>query len=307
MRRYKFFKTVKGGFSVQFGSLITAMFTPFASNNKIDWFRLEECINRLIETGSDTIVVAGTTAESPALSHEEKLSLFRFTVDKAAGRVKVIAGTGSNNTKDSITLTKEAEQLGVDGVMLVVPYYNKPSQEGLFVHFKSISEATRLPVMLYNIPGRTGVNMTVETMLRLTNEIENIVAIKEASGDLNQISQLIARVPSTVNVFSGDDNLTLPILAIGGKGVVSVASHIVGEELKEMIESFFSGNVMRSIQLHQRLLPIFNGLFITSNPVPLKYAMSQKGWCEAHVRSPLVEMSGEERKATHVWLDQLLS
>lgn len=292
---------------MHFGCLATAMITPFTQNNEIDWFKVEECINRLIETGSDAIVVAGTTAESPNLSHDEKLNLFRFTVEKVAGRVKVIAGTGSNNTQDSILLTKEAEGMGVDGVMLVVPYYNKPSQEGLYHHFCTVAETTTLPVMLYNIPGRTGINMTVETMLRLTENNTNVVAIKEASGDINQIAQLISKVSSNVAVYSGDDNLTLPILAVGGVGVVSVASHIVGNEIKEMITTFLAGNVVRSIEIHHKLLPLFNGLFITSNPVPLKYAMSKKGWCEPYVRLPLVGMSEKEKKVTDSWINQLLS
>jgi 4-hydroxy-tetrahydrodipicolinate synthase len=289
---------------VLFGRLITAMATPFNQNLEIDWPRLSELIERLIETGSDAIVVAGTTAESPTLSHDEKLELFRFTLEKAGGRVKVIAGTGSNNTADSIRLTKEAEEIGVDGVMLVAPYYNKPSQEGLYLHFKAIAEATRLPVMLYNVPGRTSVNMSVETMVRLA-ELDNVVAIKEASGDLNQISRLVASLPEKVSVYSGDDNLTLPILAVGGVGVVSVASHLVGKEMKEMIDGFFTGDIKKALKVHQKLLPVFNGLFITTSPVPLKYAMSRLGWCEPHVRLPLAEMDESLKQKTDKWVEHL--
>lgn len=288
-----------------FGRLITAMFTPFTRDNEIDWPRLEECIERLIATGSDGIVVAGTTAESPNLSHEEKLRLFRFTVDKVAGRAKVIAGTGSNNTAQSIQLTKEAQEIGVDGVMLVAPYYNKPSQEGLIRHFTAIAESTKLPVMLYNVPGRTSVNMSAETMARLT-EIDNIVAIKEASGDLGQISEVIARVADDIAVYSGDDKLTLPVLAVGGAGVVSVASHVVGSEMKEMIDAFFAGDNSKALALHQKLLPVFNGLFMTTSPVPLKYAMSQKGWCEPYVRLPLVELDEKQKADAEAWVSQLL-
>jgi 4-hydroxy-tetrahydrodipicolinate synthase len=281
------------------------MYTPFTKELEIDWPSLEECIDRLIETGSDAIVVAGTTAESPNLTHEEKLALFRFTLEKVAGRVKVIAGTGSNNTAQSIQLTKEVEEIGVDGAMLVAPYYNKPSQEGMYQHFKAIIESTSLPVMLYNIPGRTGVNMTVETMVRLA-ELDRVVAIKEASGDLNQISKLIAAVPKRVAVYSGDDGITLPVMAVGGAGVVSVASHLVGKEMKEMINAYLEGNVQRAMEIHQRLLPVFHGLFITSSPVPLKYAMAQKGWSEPYVRLPLVEMSEQEKAATDAWVKELL-
>jgi 4-hydroxy-tetrahydrodipicolinate synthase len=294
-----------GGMFVLFGRLITAMYTPFTAQYEIDWASLEACIERLLATGSDAIVVAGTTAESPTLSHEEKVKLFQFTKEKVAGRAKVIAGTGSNHTAASIELTKEAEEIGVDGVMLVAPYYNKPSQAGLYAHFKAIAESTQLPVMLYNVPGRTSVNMSVDTMVRLA-EIDNVVAIKEASGDLGQISRLIARLPQKVAVYSGDDNLTLPILAVGGVGVVSVASHLFGKEMKEMIESFFAGDHAKALAIHQKLLPAFNGLFLTTSPVPLKYAMAKKGWSHPYVRLPLVEMSEEEKKATDVWIDALL-
>ncbi|MFC7442754.1 4-hydroxy-tetrahydrodipicolinate synthase [Laceyella putida] len=287
-----------------FGRLITAMFTPFTQENRIDWGKLEECIERLIETGSDAIVVAGTTAESPTLSHEEKVELFRFAKLKAGNRAKIIAGTGSNHTEQTILLTKEAEDIGVDGVMLVAPYYNKPSQEGLFQHFKTVVGATRLPVMLYNVPGRTSVNMTADTMARLA-QLENVVAIKEASGDLNQISQLVKQIPSDVEVYSGDDSLTLPILAVGGVGVVSVASHLVGREIKEMINAFYEGDHVRALSLHQKLLPVFNGLFMTSSPVPLKYAMSLNGWCEPRVRLPLVEMNEQEKAQAENWLKVL--
>ncbi len=287
-----------------FGRLITAMFTPFTSDNEIDWPRLEECIERLIATGSDGIVVSGTTAESPNLSHDEKLELYRFTVGKVAGRAKVIAGTGSNNTEQSIQLTKEAEKTGVDGVMLVAPYYNKPSQEGLIRHFTAIAESTRLPVMVYNVPGRTSVNMSAETMARLT-EVDNIVAIKEASGDLGQISEVISLVGDDIAVYSGDDKLTLPVLAVGGAGVVSVASHVVGSEMKEMIDAFFAGNNAKATELHQKLLPVFNGLFMTTSPVPLKYAMSQKGWCEPYVRLPLVELDDKQKAEADAWVSLL--
>jgi 4-hydroxy-tetrahydrodipicolinate synthase len=288
-----------------FGRLITAMYTPFTQANQIDWVGLGECIDRLIETGSDAIVVAGTTAESPSLSQAEKMKLFQFTLDKVAGRIKVIAGTGSNDTAQSLELTKKAEEMGVDGVMLVTPYYNKPSQAGLYQHFKTLAEAISLPIMLYNVPGRAAVNMSVETMVRLT-QLDRVVAIKEASGDLGQASALIASVAKDIAVYSGDDQFTLPMLAVGGAGVVSVASHLIGRPIKEMIEAYFTGQNEKALALHQKYLPVYHGLFITTNPVPLKYAMAQKGWSKPFVRLPLVEMSEREKEMTNEWIGELL-
>lgn len=288
-----------------FGRLITALYTPFTKEREIDWPRLGETVERLIDNGNDAIVVSGTTAESPTLTQEEKIELFRFVLEKVNRRIKVIAGTGSNNTLQSIQLTKKADEIGVDGVMIVAPYYNKPSQEGLYQHFKSIAEATTLPVMLYNVPGRTSVNMSAETMARLA-ELKNVAAIKEASGDLNQISSLIAALPDGVAVYSGDDGLTLPILSIGGAGVVSVASHLVSREIREMIDAYFRGDINRAQELHIRLLPVFQGVFITTSPAPLKYAMSRKGWSEPYVRLPIIELTEEEKKKTDQWVDELL-
>jgi len=280
---------------VQFGRLVTAMITPFTPDGAVDWRRVTELVEHLIRTGTETLVVAGTTGESPTLTHEEKLELFRRVSRQADGRVKVIAGTGSNNTEASIRLTKEAEEAGVDGVMLVGPYYNKPSQEGLFRHFQAIAEATSLPVMLYDVPGRTGMNISVDTMVRLA-EMDNVVAIKEASGDLSQVTELTSRVPDRVAVYSGDDKLLLPVLAVGGVGVVSVASHLVGSQLREMMDAFFAGDVRRAARIHQEYHPLFEGLFITSNPVPVKYALHVKGLCDPTVRLPLVPPTEEERR-----------
>src|SRR5690606_12949852 len=280
---------------VQFGRLVTAMITPFTPDGAVDWRRVTELVEHLIRTGTETLVVAGTTGESPTLTHEEKLELFRRVSRQADGRVKVIAGTGSNNTEASIRLTKEAEEAGVDGVMLVGPYYNKPSQEGLFRHFQAIGEATSLPVMLYDGPGRTGMNISVETVDRVA-EMDNVVAIKEASGDLSQVTELTSRVPDRVAVYSGDDKLLLPVLAVGGVGVVSVASHLVGSQLREVMDAFFAGDVRRAARIHQEYHPLFEGLFITSNPVPVKYALHVKGLCDPTVRLPLVPPTEEERR-----------
>lgn len=287
-----------------FGQLITAMVTPFNEENQIDWDSVKNLIEHLIATGSDSIVVVGTTGESPTLSHDEKIELFRFAVRQAKGRAKIIAGTGSNNTAQTVELTKEVEKLGVDGCLLVVPYYNKPSQDGLYQHFATVAKETTLPLMLYNIPGRTGINMSVETMVRLS-KLDNVVAIKESSGDLDHITKLIASIDQSTVVYSGDDYLLLPILSVGGKGVVSVASHLVGNQMKQLIEQFKSGNVQEAINLNQQLYPIFKGLFITSNPVPVKYALSQKGLCKPFVRAPLVELNEQEKSATDRWLKEI--
>lgn len=287
-----------------FGQLITAMVTPFTEENQIDWGSLEKIIEHLIDTGTDTIVVVGTTGESPTLSHEEKLKLYRFVVEQAKGRVKVIAGTGNNNTADTVRLTQEAEECGVDGCLLVVPYYNKPSQTGLYRHFETIAKETSLPLMLYNIPGRTGINMTVETMVEL-GKLDSIVAIKESSGDIDQITRLVASLDGSAVVYSGDDYLLLPILSVGGAGVVSVASHLVGKQIKRLIEAFQNGDHQEATQINQQLYPIFKGLFITSNPVPVKYALSKLGLCRPNVRPPLAEMSEQEKVATDEWLKKI--
>lgn len=287
-----------------FGQLITAMITPFTEEHQIDWVSTEKIIEHLIATGTDSIVVVGTTGESPTLSHEEKIQLYRFVVDRTKGRAKVIAGTGNNHTTQSVELTKEAEKCGVDGCLLVVPYYNKPSQSGLYQHFETIAKETSLPIMLYNIPGRTGINMSVDTMVQLS-QLDNVVAIKESSGDIDQIAQLIASVDKGTVVYSGDDYMLLPILSVGGQGVVSVASHIVGKQIKNMIEAFQGGNVREATEINQQLYPIFKGLFITSNPVPLKYALSQHNFCQPNVRPPLAELHEEEKIAIDRWLKKI--
>lgn len=289
-----------------FGRLLTAMCTPFTPDGKIDWDAQDVLIEHLIQTGTDTIVVSGTTAESPTLTKDEKLALFSFTVRKVTGKgVKVIAGVGSNNTADTVQFTRLAAETGVDGVMGVVPYYNKPSQEGIYQHFAAIANATTLPVMLYNVPGRTGTNMSAETMVRLSH-LENVVAIKEASGNLSQITKVIASVPDDVVVYSGDDSLTLPVLAAGGDGIVSVASHLVGLEMKEMIDAYLAGDVQKAAKLHQRYQPVFEGMFLTSSPSPLKYALSKKGLVNPTVRLPLVEMTEKEKQQVECWFHELV-
>ncbi|ASA96149.1 MULTISPECIES: 4-hydroxy-tetrahydrodipicolinate synthase [Anoxybacillus] len=279
---------------VQFGQIATAMVTPFDNKGNIDFAKTTQLVNYLIENGTDSLVVAGTTGESPTLTTEEKLALFRHVVDVVDGRVPVIAGTGSNNTRVSIELTKKAEQIGVDAVMIVAPYYNKPNQEGIYQHYKAIAESTSLPVMVYNIPGRAVVNISVETIVRLS-EIPNIVAVKDASGNLDAMTEIIAKTRDDFMLYSGDDGLTLPVLAIGGKGVVSVASHIIGNEMKEMIEAFMSGDNKKAATIHQKLLPIMKALFAAPSPVPVKTALQLKGLDVGSVRLPLVPLTEQER------------
>ncbi len=277
-----------------FGRVMTAMITPFNKDLAVDYGVARKLARHLAQSGSDGLVICGTTGESPTLTKEEKLELFRVVVEEVGGEAIVIAGTGSNSTADSIELTQTAEKLGVDGVMLVCPYYNKPSQEGLYQHFKAIAESTNLPVMLYNVPGRTSVNMLPATVARLA-EIPNIIAIKEAAGSIDQVSELSSILPDSFSIYSGDDSLTLPMLSLGAKGVVSVAAHLVGENIQQMINSFTTGNTTLATQIHLELLPIFKALFVTTNPVPVKAAMNLLGHNAGIPRLPLVEATEEEK------------
>ncbi|WP_404450114.1 4-hydroxy-tetrahydrodipicolinate synthase [Sutcliffiella horikoshii] len=279
---------------INFGKVSTAMVTPFDNKGNIDFEKTTQLINYLIKNGTDSVVVAGTTGESPTLSTEEKLALFSHVVKVVDGRIPVIAGTGSNNTRASIDLTKKAEAVGVDAIMLVAPYYSKPSQEGLYQHFSTIASETSLPVMLYNIPGRSVVNMSVETIVRLS-AIDNVVAVKEASGNLDAMTEIIANTPDEFVLYSGDDGLTLPVLSIGGNGVVSVASHVLGNQMQEMIRSFESGELASAAKQHQSLLPVMKGLFSAPSPSPVKTALQLKGMDVGGVRLPLVRLTEEER------------
>lgn len=287
---------------VHFGRVSTAMVTPFDKKGHIDFSKTTQLVNYLIDNGTDSLVVAGTTGESPTLSKEEKLALFNHVVKVVAKRIPVIAGTGSNNTYASVELTKRAEQLGVDGIMLVAPYYNKPSQEGLYQHFKTVAEATTLPVMVYNIPSRASVNIHPDTIIRLS-KVNNIVAVKEASGDLNGMTKIIANTDNNFDLYSGDDAIAIPVLSIGGAGVVSVASHVIGNEMQEMVKSFLNGEPQKAAKLHQKLLPIMQGLFAAPSPAPVKTALQIKGLDVGSVRLPLVPLTEQERTA----LSKLLS
>lgn len=280
---------------MKFGRVLTAMVTPFNKNMEVDYTKAQELAEYLISNGSDGVVVAGTTGESPTLSKEEKINLFQAVKEAVGSKGQVIAGTGSYSTKDSIELTKKAEKIGVDGVMLVVPYYNKPPQEALYQHFKTIAENTKLPVILYNVPGRTSTNMLPETVFKLS-QIPNIVAIKEASGNMDQVSAIKNLVSSDFLIYSGDDSLTLPILALGGHGIISVASHIVGNEIKEMIDSFIKGEVLEAQKIHNKLFPLFKAMFITTNPIPIKTAVNLIGIEVGDLRLPMINVNDEQKE-----------
>lgn len=286
---------------MNFGKVLTAMVTPFDSKGEIDFKQTKALVNHLIANGTDGLIVAGTTGESPTLSKEEKLDLFKFVVEVVDGRIPVIAGTGSNNTKASIELTKQVELIGVDGFMLVTPYYNKPSQEGLYEHFKAIASATSLPVMLYNIPGRSSVNLAPETIIRLS-KIGNIVSVKEASGDLEAMATIIEETDEHFSLYSGDDGLTLPVLSIGGIGIVSVAAHVLGNEMQAMISSFFSGDIKKAGEIHRQLLPKMKAMFMAPSPAPVKAALSLYGINVGSVRLPLVPLNQEQMKELRVIL-----
>ncbi|WP_028550481.1 4-hydroxy-tetrahydrodipicolinate synthase [Paenibacillus sp. UNC451MF] len=282
---------------MDFGRLITAMVTPFDANLQIDWDQVAKLMDYLIEEQtSDSLVINGTTGESPTLTEEEKLQLFHFAVKHANGRVKIIAGTGSNDTAHSIHLSKEAEKLGVDALLLVAPYYNRPSQEGLFQHFKAIAEAVSVPCIIYNVPSRTGVNINVDTTIRLSH-ISNIVATKDCA-DLDQLTQIAHGAAPGFLVYSGEDSMTLPALAIGAHGIISVASHVIGKDMKNMINCYLQGDVREAAQINSRLHPIFKGLFEcphrVPSPAPVKFALNHKGIEVGGVRLPLINVTEEE-------------
>ncbi|MCX6378166.1 MAG: 4-hydroxy-tetrahydrodipicolinate synthase [Armatimonadetes bacterium] len=281
-----------------FGQVLTAMVTPFHADGSINDAGVIKLVNHLLETGSDGIVVCGTTGESPTLSHSEKLHLFRLVKQTAGKRGTVIAGTGGNDTAASIELTKEAAEIGVDGALLVVPPYNKPSMEGLYRHFRAIAECVpNLNCMVYNVPSRTAQNMDTATTVRLAKDIPNIVATKEASGNLVQMAEIVAESPSDFAVYSGDDGLTLPLLAVGGVGVVSVIAHLVGRRMKEMHTAFFAGELTRAACLNAQMLPILKACFqsTTPSPVPLKAGLNRLGIEVGGLRLPLVEANESEQ------------
>jgi len=280
-----------------FGQVLTAMVTPFDAQGQVDEAATVRLVSHLLDNGSDGLVVCGTTGESPTLTHAEKLRLFRLVKEAVGERGSVVAGTGGNDTAASITLTKEAAEIGVDGALLVVPPYNKPSQEGLYQHFRAIAGSVpNLPCMLYNVPPRTAQNMDAATTVRLARDVPNILAIKEASGNLVQGAEIVATAPSGFAVYSGEDGLTLPLLAIGGVGVVSVTAHLVGKDMKAMHTAFFAGRTGEAACLNGRMLPIVRACFqpTTPSPAPLKAGLNMLGLQVGGLRLPLIEANEKE-------------
>ena len=270
------------------GRMLTAMVTPFNDKGEVDYDQAKKLALALMDSGSEGLIVVGTTGESPTLVREEEYELFRVIKDAIGDRGAVVAGTGSNSTAEAVDATKGAEKIGVDACLLVVPYYNNPTQEGLYRHFKTIADSTSLPCILYNVPSRTVRSLTVDTIVRLS-EIDNIIGVKEASGDMQQVSHTISRTRDDFYVWSGNDTDTLNILALGGYGVISVASHLVGKQISEMIYAFLGGETGKAAEIHRHLLPLVNALFIIANPIPVKYAVNQVGFRVGGTRLPLCE------------------
>ena len=285
------------------GEVITAMVTPFNNNRQVDYEKVEILAKHLVHNGSDAILVAGTTGESPTLTHEEELEILSTVKRATENNAKVVMGTGSNSTETAIQMSKKAEKEGADAILSVVPYYNKPSQAGMIAHFSAIAESTKLPIILYNIPGRTGVNMAVETVAELANKYQNIVALKQSFGDLDAVSELKLACPEDFMIYSGDDSLILPMLSLGADGVISVASHICGNEIKTMIHNFKMGNFNVAKNMHLKLYPVFKKLFMAPNPVPVKAALEKAGLIKDFVRLPLVELTDEQRAELYKVLD----
>jgi 4-hydroxy-tetrahydrodipicolinate synthase len=273
---------------VDFGRVLTAMITPFDEQGAVDYKRAQELAEALISSGTDGLVVTGTTGESPTLTTEEKLGLYRAVREAIGTRATIVAGTCNYNTAESIELSNEAKELGVDGILGTVPYYNKPPQNGLYAHFEAIARAVDLPIILYNVPSRTATNMSADTTIRLS-QISNIVGIKDAGGDLQVTAQIVEESAPGFKVWSGDDVQTIPLMSVGGYGIVSVASHLVGKQIQEMIGHFVAGRTSEAAALHRKLRPFFNSMFVTTNPIPLKYALRKVGFDVGGLRLPLVE------------------
>lgn len=276
------------------GRIATAMITPFDRNGDIDYVVAERVIEHLLQNGTDSIVVSGTTGETPTLTIEEKRSFIQFTIKTVDKRVPVVAGIGYNDTAYTIGAAQWVESTGADGIMVVAPFYNKPNQRGIYAHFEAVAKSTSLPIVVYNVPGRTGVNISAETSIALS-KIPNIRVVKEASGSLDQMTEILGNVDDDFYVYSGDDSLTLPLIAAGGRGVISVASHVVGNDMQLMIRAFEEGRHDLAAEIHQALLPLIRELFASPNPVPVKYAMSKMGFDVEHVRLPLVGLRDEDK------------
>jgi 4-hydroxy-tetrahydrodipicolinate synthase len=273
-----------------FRGTFTALVTPFR-NGEIDFVAFEKLLEKQIAAGINGVIAIGTSGESPTLSHGERESVVRKCVEIVQGRCTVLAGTGSYSTRDAAEATKRAEALGANGALVVAPYYNKPSQEGLFRHFKEVANATSLPILLYNIPGRCGVDIGADTVLRLAEACRNIVSIKEAGGSVDRVSELCGRLPEAFTILSGDDSLTLPFMSVGAAGVVSVASNLLPEKVSALVVAYARGDVNGATKLHRQLFPLFKDLFIEPNPVPVKAALAWRGLMSAECRLPLCEMT----------------
>lgn len=278
------------------GEVITAMVTPMDKNRKVDYNGMEVLAKHLTDNGTDTILVAGTTGESPTLTFEEELELLNSVRSIVGKSAKIVMGAGSNCTETAITASKKAAAAGADVLLSVVPYYNKPSQKGMYEHFAAIAKAVKdTPIILYNIPGRTGVNMQPDTVVKLASDFDNIVAVKQSFPDMDVVTELKTKLPDDVAIYCGDDSLTLPMLSLGAYGVISVASHVVGKEVKAMVRAFKEGRLEDALKLHLHLAPLFKKLFMAPNPVPVKYALSKVDIIGDYVRRPLVELSEDEK------------
>jgi len=278
----------------KFGRLLTAMVTPFDTKGKVDYVQAKKLAKALLDSGSDGVVVSGTTGECPTLTREEKLDLFSEIKSAVGKRGTVIAGTGNYSTAESIKLTKDAEKTGVDGCLLVVPYYNRPTQDGLYEHFKTIAKATSLPCIMYNVPSRTVTSLSAETCIRLS-QIDNIIGVKEASANLEQIAKIIQGARKGFLVYSGNDGDTFPILCLGGYGIISVISHLVGLQFKQMIDDYIQGKIEKAAATHRNLLPLVNAMFVVANPIPVKYALNHLGFFVGKPRLPLTEPDEKSR------------
>jgi 4-hydroxy-tetrahydrodipicolinate synthase len=286
------------------GQILTAMVTPFKDDLSIDYEATEKLVSHLIKTGTDSIVVAGTTGESPTLSHEEEIELCKFVKKTASGKAKIVLSTGSNCTRTATESTKKANALGIDGILSVVPYYNKPSQAGLLAHFSEIAKSTDLPIILYNIPGRTGINMEPATTAELAHKFKNINSYKDATGNLEHTSQVIQLCPKGFLVFSGDDGLLLPMLSVGAVGVISVTSHLFGIEMKDMIKFYLEGKIDRAKDIHHILFPVFKTLFKAPNPTCVKAALEFKGIIKSNLRLPLVKLNEKDLNELKTIIEQ---
>jgi 4-hydroxy-tetrahydrodipicolinate synthase len=292
-----------GRFGGRFGAVVTAMVTPFRDDHALDLDRAQELASWLVDNGTDAVVVTGSTGESPTLTHKEKSDLFRAVGDAIRGRGKLICGTGTYSTAETLELTQAAEDAGADGLLVVTPYYNKPPQRGLIAHFERIADATELPIIAYNVPGRTATRIEHDTLLRLAAR-PNIVAVKDATGDFQAASRLIAEAPDGFEVYSGDDWATFGYVCLGAVGVVSVAGHLVGPQMRQMIDLIHTGDVPAARKIHESLSPLFNALFITSNPIPVKAALAMVGRPVGPPRLPLVPATPEEQARVRAALEE---